>query len=61
MVLHEHEKKSNIKNKNKLKGKMESLKVLPLHWFFINDSTTKTSSIKCEKKLVSKSKCFAQI
>jgi len=50
-----------LKKNEKMKGKMESLRVLPLHWFFINDSTTKTSSITCEKKLVSKSKCFAQI
>ncbi len=45
-----------------MKGKMESLRALPLNWFFTNDSTTtKTSSITCEKKLVSKSQCFAQI
>ncbi len=44
-------KKNQIfKKKIEMKGKMESLRVLPLHWFFTNDSTTKTSFITCEKK-----------
>ncbi len=57
MLLHEHEKNQILR-----KIKMKILRVLPLHWFFTSDSTTtKTPSITCEKKLVSKSQCFAQI
>jgi hypothetical protein len=36
--------------------------LLPLHWFFTNDlTTTKTSFVTCDRKLVSKFQCTAHI
>jgi hypothetical protein len=46
---------------NKIICREESFKDLPLHWFFINDSITNTSSITKVGIMVSKSQCIAHL
>jgi hypothetical protein len=46
---------------NKIICREESSKDLPLHWFFINDSITNSSSVTKVGIMVSKSQCIAHL